>query len=78
MPINLERKISVHYYHLSKLQNLDWEGGEFWITKTNKEYKKRLNKIVNRIIDAGYNVQILQHPDFCTTVFIDNGRFRQC
>lgn len=73
----VEKIITISFFHLSPLPDIKYKGGETYTVDNEKDYKKRLKKIMNNVITSGYNLQILQCQENHTVCYIDNGRFRQ-
>ena len=65
------KQITIFYWGCTQYPDLKYKHKEeFPYTK------RKLNSIIYKIIDTGYNVQLLQ-SDNRITVMVDKGRFRQ-
>ena len=69
------KEIVVAYYHFQKLPNLYYEHNEVFGVY-NGEYHDTLHDIIDTVLRAGYNLQIIK-AETRIIVWVDNKNFKQ-
>lgn len=71
------KTIEIVFWRGVPLEGLPWKNFTLIKNESKKKYHKKLKKLLAKIEDAGYNVMVLYHKNYETSVFIDDGYFRQ-
>lgn len=65
------KKLSIHYWHLTKLEKLPYEQGQDLPVES-------FHDVVDEVLASGYNVMVLRTPkEHEFILMVDDGRFRQ-